>query len=138
MKKCVVLGAGGFIGGHLVTKLKKMGKWVTNWLKQPIMAIFGSFGAHRRPKMACSNLFRPNITYPNIFTLIFSKKRKKKFFLNLTTLLAHSGQTLVRPKKNGRFVLGLISYFLFSLGTRTLTRRLPTRSGVSQRFCQWE
>ena len=44
------------------------------------MAIFGSFGAHRRPKMACSNLFRQNIIYPNIFTLIFIKKRKKKFF----------------------------------------------------------
>jgi len=64
---------------HLVPA-KKMGKWVTNWLKQPIMAIFGSFGAHRRPKMACSNLFRQNIIYPNIFTLIFIKKRKKIFF----------------------------------------------------------
>ena len=28
MKKCVVLGAGGFIGGHLVTKLKSRGYWV--------------------------------------------------------------------------------------------------------------
>ena len=28
MKKCLVLGAGGFIGGHLVTKLKSMGHWV--------------------------------------------------------------------------------------------------------------
>lgn len=28
MKKVVVLGAGGFIGGHLVTKLKSMGSWV--------------------------------------------------------------------------------------------------------------
>ena len=28
MKKIVVLGAGGFIGGHLVTKLKSMGYWV--------------------------------------------------------------------------------------------------------------
>jgi nucleoside-diphosphate-sugar epimerase len=28
MKKCVVLGAGGFIGGHLVKKLKKEGYWV--------------------------------------------------------------------------------------------------------------
>ena len=28
MKKCVVLGAGGFIGGHLVTKLKSLGNWV--------------------------------------------------------------------------------------------------------------
>ena len=54
------------------------------------MAIFGSFGARRGPKMACSNLFQPNITYPNIFTLIFSRKKKKKIFLNLTTLLAHS------------------------------------------------
>ena len=26
--KIVVLGAGGFIGGHLVTKLKNMGHWV--------------------------------------------------------------------------------------------------------------
>ena len=59
------------------------------------MAIFGSFGAHRGPKMACSNLFRPNITYPNIFTLIFSKKKEKKNFLNLTTLfgsVAHSAE----------------------------------------------
>ena len=28
MKKCVVLGAGGFIGGHLVSKLKDLGYWV--------------------------------------------------------------------------------------------------------------
>jgi GDP-D-mannose 3',5'-epimerase len=28
MKKCVVLGAGGFIGGHLVIKLKSLGYWV--------------------------------------------------------------------------------------------------------------
>ena len=28
MKKVVVLGAGGFIGGHLVTKLKTLGYWV--------------------------------------------------------------------------------------------------------------
>ena len=28
MKKIVVLGAGGFIGGHLVTKLKELGHWV--------------------------------------------------------------------------------------------------------------
>lgn len=28
MKRSVVLGAGGFIGGHLVTRLKKMGYWV--------------------------------------------------------------------------------------------------------------
>jgi len=28
MKKCVVLGAGGFIGGYLVTKLKSLGYWV--------------------------------------------------------------------------------------------------------------
>lgn len=28
MKKVVVLGAGGFIGGHLVTRLKNMGCWV--------------------------------------------------------------------------------------------------------------
>jgi len=28
MKKTVVLGAGGFIGGHLVTRLKKEGHWV--------------------------------------------------------------------------------------------------------------
>ena len=26
--KAVVLGAGGFIGGHLVTKLKSLGYWV--------------------------------------------------------------------------------------------------------------
>jgi nucleoside-diphosphate-sugar epimerase len=28
MKKALVLGAGGFIGGHLVTRLKKEGYWV--------------------------------------------------------------------------------------------------------------
>ncbi len=28
MKKAVVMGAGGFIGGHLVTKLKNLGYWV--------------------------------------------------------------------------------------------------------------
>ena len=28
MKKIVVLGAGGFIGGHLVSKLKSFGNWV--------------------------------------------------------------------------------------------------------------
>ena len=28
MKKAVVLGAGGFIGGHLVKKLKSLGYWV--------------------------------------------------------------------------------------------------------------
>ena len=28
MKKIVVLGAGGFIGGHLVTKLRSQGMWV--------------------------------------------------------------------------------------------------------------
>ena len=28
MRKCVVLGAGGFIGGHLVSKLKVLGHWV--------------------------------------------------------------------------------------------------------------
>ena len=28
MKKCVVLGAGGFIGGHLVSKLKELDYWV--------------------------------------------------------------------------------------------------------------
>ena len=28
MKKCLVLGAGGFIGGHLVTRLKKQGHYV--------------------------------------------------------------------------------------------------------------
>lgn len=28
MKRIVVLGAGGFIGGHLVTKLKSLGNWV--------------------------------------------------------------------------------------------------------------
>ena len=63
------------------------------------MAIFGSFWALRRPKMACSNLFRPNIIYPNIFTLIFIKKRKKFFFLNLTTLfgsVAHSAHGLFK------------------------------------------
>lgn len=27
-KKCVVLGAGGFIGGHLITRLKSLGYWV--------------------------------------------------------------------------------------------------------------
>ena len=29
MKKIVVLGAGGFIGSHLVRKLKSMGNYVT-------------------------------------------------------------------------------------------------------------
>ena len=56
------------------------------------MAIFGSFGAHRGPKMACSNLFRPKITFPHILIVIFSKK-KEFFFFNLTTLfgsVAHS------------------------------------------------
>ncbi len=28
MKRCVVLGGGGFIGGHLITKLKALGNWV--------------------------------------------------------------------------------------------------------------
>ena len=28
MKKIVVLGGGGFIGGHLITKLKSLGHWV--------------------------------------------------------------------------------------------------------------
>jgi nucleoside-diphosphate-sugar epimerase len=28
MKKALVLGAGGFIGGHLVTNLKNKGYWV--------------------------------------------------------------------------------------------------------------
>ena len=28
MKRCVVLGGGGFIGGHLITKLKDLGYWV--------------------------------------------------------------------------------------------------------------
>ena len=28
MKKVLVLGAGGFIGGHLVTHLKSLGYWV--------------------------------------------------------------------------------------------------------------
>jgi nucleoside-diphosphate-sugar epimerase len=28
MKKVVVLGGGGFIGGHLITKLKSLGNWV--------------------------------------------------------------------------------------------------------------
>lgn len=28
MKRCVVLGGGGFIGGHLITKLKSLGNWV--------------------------------------------------------------------------------------------------------------
>ena len=28
MKKVLVIGAGGFIGGHLVTKLKSFGYWV--------------------------------------------------------------------------------------------------------------
>ena len=28
MKKAVVLGGGGFIGGHLITKLKEKGYWV--------------------------------------------------------------------------------------------------------------
>ena len=28
MKRCVVLGAGGFIGGHLVSKLKELDYWV--------------------------------------------------------------------------------------------------------------
>lgn len=28
MKRCVVLGGGGFIGGHLITKLKELGNWV--------------------------------------------------------------------------------------------------------------
>lgn len=28
MKKAIVIGAGGFIGGHLVTKLKELGYWV--------------------------------------------------------------------------------------------------------------
>jgi len=27
-KNCLVLGAGGFIGGHLVTRLKKLGHWI--------------------------------------------------------------------------------------------------------------
>jgi len=57
-----------------------MAKWASNWLKLPKMAIFGRFGACRGPQMARSNLFRPNITYPNIFTLIFSKKKEIFFF----------------------------------------------------------
>jgi len=28
MKKVVVLGGGGFIGGHLISRLKSMGFWV--------------------------------------------------------------------------------------------------------------
>ena len=28
MKKAIVIGAGGFIGGHLVTRLKSLGYWV--------------------------------------------------------------------------------------------------------------
>ena len=28
MKKVVVLGGGGFIGGHLIHKLKELGNWV--------------------------------------------------------------------------------------------------------------
>ena len=28
MKKAVVLGKGGFIGGHLVSRLKSLGYWV--------------------------------------------------------------------------------------------------------------
>ena len=84
---------------HLVPA-KKMAKWASNWLKLSKMTIFGRFGAHRRPQMARSNLFRPNITYPNIFTLIFSKKKEKFFFLNLTTLLAHSDRCDGRVFKN--------------------------------------
>ena len=44
------------------------------------MAIFGSFGAHRDPKMACSNLFRPKMTFPHIVIVIFSQKKEKKNF----------------------------------------------------------
>ena len=43
---------------HLVPA-EKMAKWASNWLKQPKMAIFGSFGANGGPQMACSNLFQP-------------------------------------------------------------------------------
>ena len=51
------------------------------------MAIFGSFGAHRGPKMACSNLFRPKMTFPHIVIVIFSQKKEKKFFLAPTGAL---------------------------------------------------
>ena len=34
MRKCVVLGAGGFIGGHLVSKLKDLGHWVRRYMKK--------------------------------------------------------------------------------------------------------
>ena len=32
MKKALVLGAGGFIGGHLVKRLKNEGFWVREWI----------------------------------------------------------------------------------------------------------
>ena len=39
MKKALVCGAGGFIGGHLVKKLKKEGLWVRGVdIKQPEFA----------------------------------------------------------------------------------------------------
>ena len=40
-KTAVVLGAGGFIGSHLVTRLKKEGYWVRGVdLKKPEFALY--------------------------------------------------------------------------------------------------
>ena len=87
------------------------------------MAIFGSFGAHRGPKMACSNLFRPKMTFPHLVIVIFSKKRKKIFFLNLTTLLVHSGHAVMPAFHVDR---GLLLYVIVREGSSIL--KPPTAS----------
>ena len=40
MKKCLVLGAGGFIGSHMVKRLKSEGAWVRGVdLKEPDLSL---------------------------------------------------------------------------------------------------
>lgn len=34
MKTAIVCGAGGFIGGHLVNRLKEEGYWVRGWISK--------------------------------------------------------------------------------------------------------
>ena len=48
MKKCLVLGAGGFIGSHMVKRLKSEGAWVRGVdLKEPHINNNNAYGQRK-------------------------------------------------------------------------------------------
>ena len=85
MKKALVLGAGGFIGSHMVKNLKKRGYWVRGVdLKYP------EFAKTEADDFIIGDLQEKNVCETNVCVVKKCLRRKKMFATYLTQSAGHS------------------------------------------------